>query len=303
MSKTKNRKLSSNPAALKILIDCVKQNLSDKIIQQRLIQECGYKWTLDTIGRRRRAMGGTKKRGKPINASAMDTPVLTVSPPGLGETEKANWFRSQFKKTHLYITIQRQFEPEEVGVYIEDFGLLCCQFEDIVISEFMQIDDFIKHRILVDQQLIISHDIQKQIHELQLWFIESPKKEDENKDALKFRIGQQRVLEEKYRYLKSINDRYDCLVKERAKIYVGLAATRRDRLDELKGGKATFLELVSKLQHSQDERDRQGRFAELTRISSEDIKDEFRKPVEFPDGSVEPIIMDSETLFGENDCE
>jgi len=257
MSDTKNKRLSSNPKALKILADCVRQGLTDKKIQQRLVQECGYQWTLDTIGRRRRAMGVIKNSGKPTNTDILDGPVLTIPPPGLSDFEKGNWFRDQFKKTHLYKTIKKQFEPEEVEMYIEDFGLLCCQFEDIVISEFMQVDDFLKHRILVDRQLILCRSLQREIADLQMWFVANPKQEDETKDTTKFRILQQRQLDDKHRYLKGVNDRYDALVKERQKIYISLAATRKDRLDELKGGKETFLELVGKLQHSQDERDRQ----------------------------------------------
>lgn len=300
MSKIKSQKLSSNPKALKIFVDCVRQGLSDKKIQQRLVQECGYQWTLDTIGRRRRAMGVTKQPGKPMDTDVIDTPILTTPPHGLTDVEKANWFRDQFKKTHLYKTIQKQFEHEEVAVYLEDFGLLCCQFEDIVISEFMQVDDFLKHRILIDRQLVLSRSLQRQITDLQTWFITHLKTDGEDKDTIKSRILQQRQLDDRHRYLKGVSDRYDTLVKERQKIYSSLAATRRDRLDELRGGKETFFELVAKLQHSQDERDRQGQFAELTRLASDDIKKEFRKPVEFPDGSVEPIIMDADTDFGED---
>ena len=129
------------------------------------------------------------------------------------------------------------------------------------------------------------------------------KKTKEDNEGIKCRILQQRKLDDKHRYLRNVSDRYDNLVKERQKIYSSLAATRRDRLDELKGGKKTFFELVSKLQHLQDERDKQGRFAELTKIASEDVKNEFRKPTEFPDGSINPIIMDSDTDFGEGDRE
>jgi hypothetical protein len=301
MSEVKGKRLSANPKALEILEKCYKQGMIDAKIQKRLIQECGYEWTVETIGRRRRAMGLIKNTGKSSDTDIVDTPMLTLPPYGISEIEKACWFRDQFKKTHLYQTIKRQFETEEVGVYLEDFGLLCCQFEDIVISEFMQIDDFLKHRILVDRQLISARLIQRQISDLQTWFIANPKKEDEDKDTVKFRIFQQRQLDDKHRYLKTVDDRYDALIKERARIYSGLAATRKDRIEELKGGKETFFELVSKLQHSQDERDRQGRFAELTKIAAEDIKREFRKSSEFPDGSESPVIMDDKTCFGEDD--
>ena len=299
MSEIKTQKLSSNSKAISILVNCVKQGLTDKKIQQRLIQECGYKWTIDTISRRRRAMGVVKKPGQSFAIDAMDTPMLTLPPHGLSSTEKSHWFRDQFKKTHLFGTIQKQFESEEILVYIEEFGLLCCQFEDIVTSEFMQIDDFLKHRILINRQLMLGKSIQREISGLQEWFILHPKRENEDKDNIRFRVVQQRQLDDKYRYLKAVNDRYDALIKEREKIYKSLNATRKDRIDELRGGKDTFFDLVARLQHSQDERDRQGRFAELTKIAAKDITDEFRKPVEFPDGNVDPIIMDADTNFGD----
>ncbi len=299
MAGVKGQRLSANPKALQLLIDCVKQGLTDKKIQQRLAHECGYEWTVDTISRRRRSIGFTKKPGQTQSPETSNGPILTTPPYGLSDGEKANWFRDQFKKTHLYITLKRQFEPEEVAVYVEDFGLLCCQFEDIVVSEFMQVDDFLKHRLLIDGQLILKRSLQRKITDLQTWFVMNPKIEHEDKDTIKFRILQQRQLDDQYRYLRTVNDRYDALVKERQKIYNSLAATRKDRLDELRGGKATFFDLVAKLQHSQTERDRQGKLAELTKLASEDIKEHFRKTVEFPDGSLSPIIMDSETDFGD----
>jgi len=302
MTKPKVQRLSSNPKALQVLAEGVKQGLSDSQIQTRLVEACGYKWTINTIARRRKAMGVTKKVGHPVDTTVVDSPMMQLPPPGLAEPEKATWFREQFKRTHLFRTIKRQFEPEEVLVYLEDFGLLCCQFEDIVISEFMQIDDFLKHRILVDRQLILTRSLQRQIADLQDWFIEHPKQEDEPKDETKFRILQQRTLDDKHKYLKAANDRYDALVKERQKIYSALNATRKDRMDELKGGKETFIALVGRLQHSQDERDRQGKMAELTRLAAEDAKKVFRKPVEFPDGTESPIIMDADTDFeGDSD--
>lgn len=297
MSDPSHKKLSCNPQAMGILADCVGQGLPDKKIQQRLAQECGHEWSLKTISRRRLAL----KPGQKTDVDAVDSPMLEMPPHGLSDREKAHWFRDKFKQTHLYKTIKRQFEPEEVLVYLEDFGSLCCQFQDIVISEFMQIDDFLKHRILIDGQLFLLKSIRGEISELQAWMASNPKKDGEDKDKIKHRILQQRCLDDKHRYLKGVHDRYDNLAKERQRIYNSLAATRKDRIDELRGGKETFFELVAKLQHSQEERDRNGRLAELTRIAAEDIKDEFRKPVEFPDGSKSPIIMDAQTPFDDED--
>jgi len=303
MSNVNHRKLSSNPKAMQVLRECIRHGFTDRQIQDRLIKECGYKWSVDTVSRRRRALGIVKTKGGTSDISLLDKPNLSMPPHGLSDTEKAAWFTGQFKKTHLYITIKKQFELDELATYLTDFGLLCCQFEDIVISEFMQIDDFLKHRILVDRQLILIREIQRQITEKQDWLMGHPISDDEDQDMKKSRIRCEQQIKDKHSHLKVVNDRYDALVKERQRIYSGLAATRKDRLDELRGGKETFLELIGRLQHSQEERDRQGQLAELTRLSAEDVKKEFREPVEFPDGSVEPIIMDSETNFQDEDYE
>ena len=303
MSETKSKRLSSNPEALEIIAKGINDKLSDKDIQVLLVKKCGYQWTTDTIGRRRRAMTAPKKDKIEVVPDGVDAPMLTVPPYGLNESETAVWFREQFKSSHLYPTIKRQLEQDEIIVYINDFGLLCCQFADIVVSEFMQIDDFLKHRILVDRQLVLGRALQRQIDILGVWFIENPKKEDEGKETIKYRLMQQRQMDDFYKQLKVVNDRYDTLVKERARIYSALNATRKDRLDELRGGEETFLDLVSKLQHSQEERDRHGRFAALTKLAAKDVSDDFRKPNEFPDGTIEPIIMDSQTKFSSDGVE
>ena len=299
MATSANRRLSKNSEAMKIIAESSEQGLTDKQIQSRLIRECGYEWSIDTIRRARRKMGNVKIPGQTSSVETVDIPMMSNPPHGLSDNEKVNWFREQFKKTHLYRTIQKQLEPDEVTVYLDDFGLLCCQFEDIVVSEFMQIDDFLKHRILINRQLILGRSLQRSISDLELWFAENPRLEDEDKEKVKFRISQQRELDGKYKLQKEIQDRYDALIKERHKIHKSLAATRQDRLEELRGGQDTFIDLVVKLQHSKEERDRQGKLAELTKMAANDIKKKFREAVEFPDGSIDSIIVDAETDFGD----
>lgn len=292
------KKITSDPRAVHIIKDCIKDGVKDKQIQEMLLQQCGHLWTLGAIAKKRRALGGTRTSRNTSREELVDSAVLSTPPYNLTDSEKAAWFRDQFRRTHFYVTIRKQFEPEEVAIYLEEFGLLCCQFENIVVSEFMQIDDFIKHRILIDRQLIVTKSIQQQIVELQNWFISNNKQTDEDsKEAIKRRMSQQRLLDEKYKQLKDANSRYDSLITERQKIYSSLAATRKDRLEELRGGKSTFLELVTKLQHSLEERNKQGRLAELTKISSEDFKESARTLMEFPDGDISPVIFDEFTSF------
>lgn len=224
----------------------------------------------------------------------------SIPPPGLNNTEQAKWFRDQFKTGHLYIILKNQFTSDEIDVYIQEYGDLCCQFSDIVASEFMQLDDFLKHRILINRQLVLMKSFQEEIVELTGWSASNPIKEDEDKDVKQFRIQQYRLLDQKRSDFSKTSERYDKLVAERQKIYQNLAATRKDRIDELRGGKESFFNLVSVLQSSESERDKQGRYAALTKIAAEDIKEHWREPQELPDGTIESLIIDGET-FGEEE--
>jgi len=295
--KQKSKKLSSNPIAIKLLKAFAEQGLSDKDIQSKLAEECGYQWTLNTISRRRRALGLIKSSGETTKQDNKDFPMMEKLPYGLSNQQKAKWFRDRLQETNLYSTMKKQLDNSELQIYLEDFGALCCQFSDIVMTEFMQIDDFLKHRILIDRQLILIKSTQQEILDIKQWFIDNPPKDTDDQEKKKFRVLQSRNMSDKYGLIKSTHDRFDSLSKEIHRIYSSLCATRKDRLEELKGGKDSFLDIVASIQHSEEERDRHGKFAELTKISSEDIKKEFRQPVEFPDGEKTPIIMDGNTEF------
>jgi len=234
--------------------------------------------------------------------------TLSIPPPGLEDDEKAGWFREQFLKSHLFGELKSQFHASEIQSYMEEYGDVCCQFEDIVTSEFFQIDDYLKHRILINRQLKLMKDLQFQIEEVVQWIsshpFDSEELEMENEKRAEInreRVEQARRLDYLRNAMKSANDRYDKLCDARQKIMANLAATRKDRQEELRGGKDTFFQLVSNLQSSLAEREKQGRYAKLTELASKDIKKAFRKPVEFPDGQMRPIILDEHTSFDEED--
>lgn len=286
-----NERLPSNPKAMGILKKLSEEGVEDKQICEALLKDCGYSWNIETIRRNRRKLGINKKN-KEIIANDENQ---VLPPPGLKEKEKADWFRKQFKITHLYTTLETQFDSEEINNYIKEYGSLCCQFEDIVTSEFFQIDDFLKHRILINRQLVLMKSLKEEIDASTTWVASHPMKEGENKDDVQTRVQEYRKLDTKRGDLGKANERYDKLVAERQKIYQNLAATRKDRVEELRGGKENFFTLVALLQASELERNNQGKYAELTRMAAEDIKNEFRKPQVLPDDTLEPLIMDSLT--------
>lgn len=285
----KFQKLSSNEPAMKLLAELCNSGTSDKQIKDELLHKFGYAYNLETIRRHRRKLGINK--GPDHNKSAENIPSSFV-PPGLNNIEKAEWFRNQFKMGHLYTILKNQFTQDEINVYVAEYGEVCTQFEDIVTSEYWGIDDLLKHRILINRQLILMKSFQEEITELTGWSANNPIKDDEDKDVKQARILQYRLLDQKRSDFTKVSERYDKLVSCRDKIYQNLAATRKDRIDELRGGKESFFNLVAILQSSESERNKQGRYAALTKIASEDIKEHWREPQEFPDGTNEPLVLD-----------
>jgi len=295
MSKVAKQQLSKNPLAMELLIKCVRQGLSDPKIQARLEQEVGVKWHIGTIRDNRRKLGIIKDSGLKMDITALDAP-----PPGLDYSEKVQWFTDQFMKSNMYANLRRHLKEDEIPSYLDEYGKICCQFEDIVLTEYFQIDDFLKHRILIDRQMALIKSLNERLDEIEKEALDHPLKEDSSREERQLHIDRIRRREDIVKRIDKSNERYDKLESARDRIYKGLAATRRDRIDELKGGKETFMEIVAALQSSKDERDKQGKYAELSRLAANDVEKEFRKPQEFPDNSLSPIIMDSETSFDED---
>lgn len=289
------QKLASNAPAMELLKKLCVSGMSDKEIQKELLHKFSYNWNLETVRRTRRKLGINKKsennQSLPLPTKEI-TKTFSIPPPGLGDSEQAEWFRKRFKESHLYIILKSQFTNDEIDVYIEEYGNLCVQFSDLVMSEYFQLDEFLKHRILINRQLILMKSFQEEITELTGWSANNPIKEDEDKDVKQLRIQQYRLLDQKRSDFAKVSERYDKLVTGRDKIYSNLAATRKDRIDELRGGKESFFNLVAILQSSEVERTKQGRYASLTKIASDDIKENWRKPQELSDGSLEPLILD-----------
>jgi len=295
------QKLSNNIPATELLTKLCKEGVPDKQIQDELLHKFNYKWNLETIRRTRRKLGINKKTGNDglVVSPIKEVPTLSVPPPGLNNTEQATWFREQFKKGHLYIILKNQFTQDEIDIYMEEYGDVCTQFSDIVTSEFWGIDDLLKHRILINRQLILMKSYQEEISELTMWAANNPIKDDEDKDVKQMRIQQYRLLDQKRSDFSKVSERYDKLTAGRDKIYQNLAATRKDRIEELRGGKESFFNLVAILQSSEVERNKQGRYAALTKIASEDIKENWREPQELPNGEIDALILDGEDVIQE----
>lgn len=292
------RKLLQDQKARAILVEMSAQGSSDAAIQARIANECGYEYNIETIRRNRNRLELRDKGQTPGRFERVDSvagPALTMPPPEIAEQNKADWYRRQFRESHLYPKLAKQFTSEEIENYMTEYGQICCQFEDLITSEFFLIDDFLRHRILLDRQMIRMKFWTEEIHRLQTWLSAHPLKGDEDPELKKDRIQYMRDMDSAQGSLRDANDRYDSLVAERQRIYKSLAATRKDRLDDLKGGANTFFALVAQITADDRFRAQQGQYAELTRMAAEDVQEEFRKEITFPDGNKDAIILDENT--------
>jgi len=280
----------------------VESGRTDAEIQGALEAEFGHRWHLDTIRRYRRGLGVSRAPRKEVADAESAASVMALAPPlGLDRLEKAEWYRAQFRKSHLCVTLRDQFEPDEVDVYLQEYGDLCCQFSDIVASEYLQIDDFLKHRLLVARQLSLMKSFRAEIESTSQWLRQNPATVDESEEDKKQRIQNERLIDSKRSALKQANDRYDKLSAERNRISQNLAATRKDRLEELRGGGESFLDLVCRIQQSDKARQEEGRFAELSRMALEDEEGAMRREILFPDGGKDPLILDDRPGGGDVD--
>lgn len=292
-----NKTLICNDEAMLILTTMAQEGRKDAEIQDALTKEFNYTWSLGTIRNIRVKKLGIKK----TNSHTVDS----FSTPGdiLDQENKSDWYRNKFRKTHFFKQLSKQCTKQEVEVYIEEYGKICCQFEDIVTTEFIQIDDFLKHRILISREMNSMNQYRKQIDVLtSKLFLIKPIETSTREQKEEYRKGNDELRELRVLLDKSLS-RYGELVKNQDKIFAGLAATRKDRMKEMRGSGQTFFELIEEIQKDKNSRKDHGKYAEMTKFAGEDMNKVFRKKHTFPNKTRDNVILDSlcDKKGGENE--
>ena len=292
------RHLFKDPKAVVVLQKLIDDGTSDKQIQITLKEECGHFWGLSSIQRCRKRLC-LKNDVEVVSVVGVDS---DTPPTSLTGSQRANWYRIKFKKTGMFKTLQTQFTEEEVALYMEEYGRVCIQFDDIVTTEFMQIDDFLKHRILIARALKIIKNLNLMIESVTNW-LSKHELDPEEEDKAVINAYREKTAQnlDHHAVIGKANDRYDKLVSEREKISKSLAATRKDRIEELKTGGQSFIALITEIQKDAKVRRQHSQYAELTKIASDDVLGAFHKKITFPDGSKDPIFLDGKTEDLENE--
>lgn len=238
-----------------------------------------------------RKKSGVEKRqdGKISYIGRADKPTAVPSK----YEEASKFFQEQFKNTLYYKALKDQFTEEEIDYYLEEWGSLCVQFEDIVATEKRQIDELIKAEIIglrimrnVKLAETVIEELQNQINVLR-----SKKDVVTDEDArivdeqLSWYIG--RLVGQSNAMTSDYRDNVDL----RNKILTELNARRRDRIDQLRKTGTTFAGLVQAFRDNAI-REAQGKQLELVRIAKNKKLNDWRKITKFPDGTKDAVVFD-----------
>ena len=289
-------RLPKKPQVVELIKKLLAGGSSDPQIVSMIQSQFGLGWSDKSI---------LKLKGTLV-AEPADLPTIEVSPeptaiqhpsivpmPSVADKPavREEHYRSEFRQTHFYKALLEQFLPLEVEMYLEEYGQICTQFEDIVATEFMQIDDFLKHRILIHRELVTIKSDRVEADAISSWLYDHAADTDSPDHREKLAR-----LTELRRLLSQSNARYDALVKARKDGYQHLAATRRDRLEDIRRTHQTFFDILDTFHRNRQFRDDQGKYAELTALAGDDAAAHFRKITVFPDGSSSEVLLDSECV-------
>lgn len=214
----------------------------------------------------------------------------------LSEYDKKEFFKEQLKNSLYYNELKQQFTDKEIDYYLQEWGELCTQFTDIVSTEKRQIDEFIKAEIM-GNRILRNIKIANDEHERIAKEIDSFRKKHKEEDIISNDLLQERdqMLMNLVRMIGTnaeiMAKHYKESVELRNKMLGELHARRSDRIDQLKNRGITFIGVIEEIRQK-DIRDRQSRYAELSRMAKEKKSEKLREPYTFLDGTREGILID-----------
>ncbi len=164
----KQKKKDRNQRVRPDEVEFIRQNclkLSDERIAEILDRD------MHTIITWRKKLGIIKgARGNVENIQMVESSVKDANAKSgidLTESQREEFYKTQFVSTLYYKNLKKQFTEEELDFYIAEWGNLCLQFEDIVATEKRQIDEYIKVSIQDNRLLRNIHVIEQEIGLLQ----------------------------------------------------------------------------------------------------------------------------------------
>lgn len=243
---------------------------------------------------------GIKKgaRGQLPKDYASDDPEKALrASANLSDKERAEFFRTQLTNSRFYHTLKQQLTEEEIEFYLEEWGALCVQFEDILATEKRQIDELIKAEVMDNRVMRSIRVAEDEIEKLAQRVEELRQDRDMDNDEAAQAIDQEmcdmiRTMASQTNMMANDHNKF---VDLKNKILEHLHGRRKDRLHKIEKSKTTFIGLVEALRE-EEIRKVQGRHMTLLGMAKDNKKDKWRKESKFPDGSTDSILLDDAAI-------
>jgi hypothetical protein len=246
---------------------------------KQLAEEIGC--SVRTIENQRKKLGLSKKDG-----------VLKVEPVELPENEDdQSWefIVAKFKRSSRGRKLRTMLSQDDFDVFVEEWASYNMQFEDLTHTELSTVEHMIllKLRILQNQKEVAKTLEQKS--KLSGFDLTSFDMDDEEQTQ---KFHKLQALDS---HLNDLNKEYRELLDKANQLFKSLSGTREQR--EKKGNitRETFFTLCDEFSKKKT-REKEGRFAELLRLSMEKNSDRLREAIEFADGTISPQLLDATTV-------
>lgn len=195
---------------------------------------------------------------------------------------------------HYWNKIKEQLLDDEVAFFESEWAAYCIQFQDLVHTDEDTIRETIMltiqiNRLLVQQKTILENMADTKLTidaELQL----PPK--DRDKESLR---AMRDMLTGFQTSLQSMGKQLETLQSTKDRKFSQLKATREQRFKRIEESKKNIFELLKLLAES-DQRQQENRMLSLVKKSTQKIKEEWMEPTEFPDGSMDSLLLSEDTI-------
>jgi len=253
---------------------------TDKEIAQAL--NCSIK----TVERYRKSIGMQKNATK-------DPVVLIEQKKDFINRDLFDFQVRSFETSPRGIRIKEQLPKKDWAIFCEEWANYKLQLEDLTHTEQNTVEQIIFLKLRTDKNQKEYYDAVNLRDRLMEENGISDVKDLDLTDPKQAEVYQ-KIFNASIR-TTDLNKEYKELLDKLVKLNETLNATRRQREEKGKVGGDTFFSLCKKFESTQV-REKEGRMAELLKISMHNNTNNLRNAVEFLDGEHAPQLLDSETI-------
>lgn len=209
---------------------------------------------------------------------------------------------NSLKKKAFYEELKLQLDDDELKYFTAHYIDFILQFKsDVVASEIMQIKELIICDILVNRimrkRLMAKKDIERLSKALDEEYKLPVTSRNQDDCALwESQLAQSRGAEQ------SLTNEQNKLQQDKKELYKSLKATRDQRFSKVDSGERVFMTVLKEV-YEEQEREKQGKLAELMRISTEKQRTKLTEYHVYADGQLDTPVLNCDSVLKQKEEE